>query len=294
MRTDNELKHVYVQGTILDWCEGFLFDRRAQMMAPGTIQYYTNKLRGFVRWCNMRQLVNIEEITPKDMRDFLIYLQFNHNRGGVIAYFKALRAMFNWIEAEIDIPSPMHKIKMPKNTLPPLEPANEEDIARMIAVSNTRDKAILLFLVDTGLRASELLNLNTRDVNLINGMVNVYYGKGGKHRVAYIGRKTKRALRKYIKHEGPLFQTDEGDRLSYWGLRQIMVRRSQQARVKTPVIHSFRRLFCLSMYRAGVDEISIQMLMGISSKQVLKRYAKLTNEDLLRAHMRGSPADNLL
>ena len=70
------------RGLFLIGAKVFCIDRRAQLKSPGTIQYYTNKLRGFVKWCNMRQLINIEEITPKDMRDFLVYLQFNHNRVG--------------------------------------------------------------------------------------------------------------------------------------------------------------------------------------------------------------------
>ncbi|MGA7192614.1 MAG: tyrosine-type recombinase/integrase, partial [Anaerolineales bacterium] len=61
-------------------------------------------------------------------------------------------------------------------------------------VCNTRDKALILVMVDTGLRRSEVLNLNWGDVEMITGLVRVVRGKGGKARSAVIGAATRRAL----------------------------------------------------------------------------------------------------
>jgi integrase len=186
------------------------------------------------------------------------------------------------------------KIKMIDHKNPPLDPVSIEDVKKLISVSDTRDKAIFLTLLDTGLRAAELLALNVEDVNLITGCILVEHGKGDKVRTVYIGRQTRKALRKYIDHTGPLFLTDEGERLTYWGLRQIVRRRSEQAKIESPQIHSFRRLFALTMLRSGVDVYNLSMLMGHSDTQVLQRYLKLTEADNRQAHMLGSPVDHAL
>lgn len=239
----------------------------------------------------MQNITDIEQITPDIIRKFLVHLSEHHNQGGVLAYLKTLRAWLNWYELETGQPSPMKRIKTPDNHAPLLDPANPEDIKRMIAKSGSRDKAILLTLLDTGIRASELIDLDVEDVNLITGMVYIRHGKGDKPRTVYIGRRTRQALRAYAKHQGVLFQTDKGERMTYSGLRQIVRRRALDANVPAPPLHSFRRLFAITMLRAGVDIYSLQILMGHSDIQVLKRYLKLTQADTLQAHLKGSPVD---
>jgi site-specific recombinase XerD len=92
---------------------------------------------------------------------------------------------------------------------------------------------------------------------------------------------------------GPLFPNDEGDRLKYTGLRQIIRRLAVRAAVKEPPIHSFRRLFALSMLRNGCDLLTLQRLMGHASLDLLRRYAKQTVDDLRAAHGQASPVDRM-
>ena len=61
-----------------------------------------------------------------------------------------------------------------------------------------------------------------------------------------------------------------------------------------PSLHSFRRAFAINMLRAGVDIYSLQLLMGHADLQVLRRYLAQTNDDLLKAHRKGSPVDSYL
>ena len=82
-----------------------------------------------------------------------------------------------------------------------------------------------------------------------------------------------------------------GERLTYFGLRQIIRRRAVAAKVDTPSLHSFRRAFALNMLRAGVDIFSLQKLMGHAEWQVLNRYLAQSTEDIAAAHRVGSPVD---
>jgi len=93
------------------------------------------------------------------------------------------------------------KFHIPKD--PPLEPAGIEAVKAILKtcksnLTGLRDKAIILMLIDTGLRASELLALEVVNVNSISGTIQVLHGKGGKFRNVYLGRKSRIALRRYL------------------------------------------------------------------------------------------------
>lgn len=130
-----------------------------------------------------------------------------------------------------------------------------------------------------------------------DGALHIREGKGGKSRVVFVGSKTMRELMRYLRGKpqtGPLFRTDEGQRLTYWGLRQLIRRRAEAAGVKPPSLHAFRRAFALMSLRAGMDIYSLQRLMGHSDLSVLRRYLAQTEQDLKSAHEKASPVDRLI
>jgi integrase/recombinase XerD len=90
-----------------------------------------------------------------------------------------------------------------------------------------------------------------------------------------------------------LWLSDEGERLTYWGLRSMVKRRAKLAGIETPTLHAFRRAFALEMLRAGVDVFAIQELMGHADLQVLRRYLRQVDDDLRAAHQVGSPVERM-
>ena len=152
-------------------------------------------------------------------------------------------------------------------------------------------------MLDTGARASEFLALDLADVDQ-NGMVTIRHGKGDKGRTVFLGQKSRRALKAFLKTRTDTYPavwvTDDGERFKYDGLRAVMTRRAKQASVKEPSLHSFRRAFALQMLRAGTIIYALQRLMGHAGLEMLRRYLKQSTQDLQEAHQRGSPVDNLL
>jgi site-specific recombinase XerD len=184
-----------------------------------------------------------------------------------------------------------------------LNPVDLETVKVLVDVcpgdmfTGIRDRAIFLCLLDTGARAAELCAMNLADLDQVTGAILIRQGKGRKPRTVYLGKKSRKAIRAYLKHrqgfEQALWVTDDQeDRLTYWGLRGIVKRRAAKAGIQPPELHSFRRAFALAMLRAGVDVYSIQELMGHADLQILKRYLKQTDQDQRQAHERGGPVDN--
>jgi integrase/recombinase XerD len=114
---------------------------------------------------------------------------------------------------------------------------------------------MFLCLLDTGARANEFLSINIEDINQARGDILIRQGKGHKPRTVYIGKQSKKALRKYLSHRQDncpaLWVTHPNfgsDRLTYDGLREVLHRRVMEAGITAdePTLHDFRRAFALS------------------------------------------------
>lgn len=286
--------------------DAFLLDRKAQNLSDGTIHFYRSKLRLLWQFCESQQATQIDQITPNLIRQFLFWLrETGHSEGGVHAGYRTLRAFLRWWGDEVEPENwknPIDKVKAPKLDVQPLEPVDLDTVKKLInSCPNTfegiRDKAIFYSLLDTGARANELLSMDSKDLNIVTGEILIRQGKGGKPRSVFISKKTKKSIRQYMKqrtdNNPALWVKANGERLSYWGLVDLLNLRSKAAKVNRPSLHDFRRAFALNMLRNGVDIYSIQLLMGHADLQVLRRYLKQNTDDLAQAHRKGSPVDKI-
>lgn len=283
----------------------FLLDRKAQNLTKKTLDYYRLNLEIFITWLETQAINKVTEITPEVLRAFFIAMtEKGHKPGGVLAFYRTVRVFLRWYALEFEPfewRDPLRKVKPPKVDIEPLEPVSIDTVRAMLETckrgkfTGERDRAILLFLLDTGVRAGELLALDRQDADILTGDVLIRKSKSRKPRTVFIGRTARRALRSYLKLREDmaraLFVTDEGERLRMAGLRQVLVRRSKRAGVPVPSLHSFRRAFALTMNRAGIDLLTIARILGHSDLSILERYIKQTGEDLRGSHERGSPVD---
>jgi site-specific recombinase XerD len=263
----------------------------------------------FIQFCDSQVITQIDQLDPNTIRKYLIWLEEkSHNLGGISAAYRSLRAFLYWWEDEVEPEewkNPIRKVKAPKVNLEPLEPVpiNTVKILCDACPKNTftgiRDRAIFLSLLDTGARASEFLNMDLDDINPITGEILIREGKGRKPRTVFIGQKSRKAIRKYLRlriNDLPALwvTNDQNEWLTYYGLKSMVVRRSKSAGVNTPALHAFRRQFALSCLRSGMNVYHLQNLMGHSDLQVLNRYLKQTTMDVSEAHRQASPVDNSL
>jgi integrase/recombinase XerD len=228
-----------------------------------------------------------------------------HNPGGVRNIYGAVKALVNWYASEHEgWPNPLRKVRNPKAPDVPLHPVDLGDLQKMLdtcarrTFAGDRDRALLLFLLDSGVRHQELCDLDVADVDAKTGLVLVRRGKGRKARTTVIGTKTRKALTAYLRHrkdnDPALWVTREGTRLSYAGIRQVLRRRAGKAGVREPSLHSFRRAFALNCLRNGCDVYSLQRMMGHADLGILRRYLDQDPTDLQMAHEKAGPVDRLL
>jgi integrase/recombinase XerD len=190
------------------WVKAFLKDAQVRNLSPATVQFYRERLTGWVNFCKGKGADDVTQISPTLVRGRLVTLEAaGRNPGGRHADYRALRAFLNWWQHETEPDAwqnPLQKVTPPKVTLEPIEAVSLATVAAMLAVckndfTGIRDRAVLLCLLDTSARAAEFMALTLADIDLVTGVVSIRQGKGRKPRTVYLGRKSRKALRAYLK-----------------------------------------------------------------------------------------------
>ena len=285
-------------------------------------------------WAHTRLLgfvgdMPVGDIELQQLRNFMLYMRedYTPNRaGGSTAplsssslenIWKAVRSFFSWAEVELEIPRPDQRLAKPPNPPPEINPFTQDEIKALVAAcdyttpsqgrrkafsmrrpTGKRDKAIVLMLLDTGLRAGELSRLTVGDVQ--NEKVYVAPWRSGrktKSRFVYLGRSTTRAIFRYMISRGhpneqePLFLSRWEDPLNSNSLRGMIKSLGIRAGVLKAHPHRFRHTFAIQYLRNGGDVFTLQRLLGHSSLEMVRRYLQVADRDAAKAHRSASPVD---
>ena len=304
--------------------EGFCIHLQAAGRRPTTVTWYEKHARRFFAWLEQEDLpAKLDTISPLQIRRFIAHQQTKvkawesnphvptQPRGLSSAYIsgsvRALRAWFNWMQDEGYLQvNPMDRIKTPREKQRLIEPLESDEFNRLLrAVEGTtptayRNRAIILTLLDCGLRVNELCMLKVEDVDLRGGWIRVREGKGWKERKVPMGGSLRRALWQYsaVRPEpmganGRFFLTDQGWPLPTERVRKILLYFGRKAGVRNVHPHRFRHSFALHFLRHGGDPLTLRMLLGHTTLQMVSRYVQLASTDLQSAHAKASPADHL-
>jgi site-specific recombinase XerD len=219
-----------------------------------------------------------------------------------VRYLTCIKVFCQWCITEGYLgvnPASLIKIKEPKRVM---KAVPLEDIQKLLGQFNSRDfksvrnKAIILVLLDTGLRVSECADLKLCDMNINRGILKVT-GKGNKERLVRVGNVVQKALWRYISlrqsNSDNLWTDAIGNAISANTIKLIMKRMSAKLGIKCNP-HALRRSFAIYYLRNGGNIFELQLLLGHSSLEMVKRYlGSLQFEDAFKEHIKASPVDNL-
>jgi integrase/recombinase XerD len=232
----------------------------------------------------------------------------------------ALSSLWTWAETEPSLRTPhaiRGVIKRPQFRQPPIVPYSEHDIKALLAACDHcavwvpaqnrymqgnrstahRDRAIIVVLLDSGLRASELASLCYGDYEAKLGRLHVRQGKGGKDRHVFLGATGRRLLwrylatRKNIRPTEPLFATRDLTPLNRNSLLLLIKRIAMRAEVSDAGLHRFRHTFAINFLRNGGNVLELQRMLGHEKLDTLNIYVRLAQSDLSNAQRIASPAD---
>lgn len=239
----------------------------------------------------------------------------------LLNYHIGLSALWTWAVGEQILPvNILHAMERPKPAKRDIIPFTEQEVRAILNASErskayqrpgkkttshtlpnaARNRAIVLTLIDTGLRASELCNLRILDVDLRarDKIVIVHEGKGMKDRHIPISSRTAQAIWRYLtsrpdaRLNDPLFATSLGKCLNRNNLGDLLEVAAERAGVRDCHPHRFRHTFAINFLRNGGDIYTLQAILGHETLEMCLRYLKIAQMDIDNAHRRASPVDN--
>ena len=276
---------------------------QARRLASRTLETYSDMVSSFVAFVCQQGCQHLEQVQPQHIRQWLIHKQAQavsthtlHNA------YRLPRTFWNWcIREGLTEHNPFVKVEPPKREQV-LKPAlNPEQVEALLQACEgkhwlrLRDKALILLLLDTGLRIHECHQLRVCDV-LQNALI--LRGKGGKQRVVVLSAEVRLALLRYLKAcpakpsaEQPLWHGADGA-LTLDGLKLAVRKAGRRAGFKLGA-HQLRRTFATWSLRNGIDLEHLRLLMGHSDLKTTQQYLALVEDDLKRAHEQHSPLKTL-
>ena len=194
--------------------------------------------------------------------------------------------------------------KAPQKVAPVL---SEDDVRRVLAaidqdtILGVRAYAVLVTLLDTGLRCSELTGLLLADLNLEGSYCKVM-GKGAKERIVPFGAAAQKALWRYVTYfrAGPfhagidnVFLTVDGRPMNVNSVKLLMKRVAQKSGVTRLHPHLCRHTFATRYLINGGDVFSLQQILGHTTLEMVRRYVNLASAHVAVQHRKFSPMDLL-
>ncbi|WP_279000532.1 site-specific tyrosine recombinase XerD [Thomasclavelia cocleata] len=275
-------------------------------LSKNTVIAYISDLKKFSIYLNDSFQINkIEELSKEHIRLYLKELGKTNTSASITRKLVSLRMFFNFLIKEkiidVNIISDFDLPKINKKLPVILSTTEMQEILETIKINDhisCRNRCMLELMYATGLRVSELINLNVSSINLYMGYIKVV-GKGDKERIVPIGEIAKTILDiylnqyrdKFIKKESSLlFFNNHGNKLSreefYIILKQVINKTSINKKISP---HTIRHSFATHLLENGADLRSIQELLGHSDISTTTIYTHISNQKIKNEYQQFHP-----
>lgn len=266
--------------------EGFTLACRARRLSDHTITDYSRTMRRFLVHVGDTQ---VAQITTTQVSAFLAAQPYSEKT--VLNYHIGLAALWTWLIREDYVEKHIiRQVEKPRPQQIVVQPFTEIEIRALLTGVRRnveRDRTVILLLLDTGMRASELCGLELRDIDIASRHLKVL-GKGNKERILPFSPRTASAIFKYVSNMGVSGKPFPFTRTSLAHLiREIGKRSGLEAHP-----HRFRHTFAVTFLRNGGDPFTLQEILGHTTMEMVKKYLALAQVDLDAAHKRASPVEN--
>jgi len=281
---------------------------RVEGASAQTIKNYENHMPHFFRHLEKRGIFKVEDVQPEDVEAYqdALYVHRTEDEKPLsvwtqITYISTVSAFFKrLVRAKVLMFSPASDIKLPRRDQRlPRGVMTRSEIKKLLkqpdlrTVYGFRDRCVLEVFVTSGIRTSELCDLEDRDIDFANGFLRIRQGKGLKDRLAPLGEDAQEFLRVYLDEVRPLlvkepsgdylFLTKSGRAYERSGIYSIFRKCSKSAKMKRTIIPRYLRYtLATEMLRGGARLPDIQAALGHSSLNTLDVYCQVVQSDIKR------------
>ncbi len=279
---------------------------KVKKASANTIASYMRDIRQFAHWLDGKQKLNVLDVTQKNIRDYLSYLQSIDKSAATISRGVAsLKNFYAYLQASGFVEkNPVNDIHIDRGEkkLPQILTGREIELLlaqpACVDAKGFRDKAMLEVLYATGIRVTELIDLDIDDVNLSQGVIKCSNSK--KSRSIPLYPAALKALRIYVQDirgsmledssETALFVNINGSRMSRQGFWKILKHYQETAHIEKEITpHTLRHSFAVHLLENGADLGSLQELMGHCDISSTQMYTHMINQKLKSVYQKCHP-----
>jgi integrase/recombinase XerD len=270
------------------YAERYLRDQYRRGCRPNTMRSSWTAIELFLSFITGAGKPHLEQVTREDLYAFI---EQEQDRGlkplTVHTRLRAVKAFLRFLidEEVVDhhVLSRRIAIKVPEALPRAIDP---DDVKRLLdVIKDVRNRAMILVLLRTGMRIGELLDTRTQDVRLKERRIEIYEAQKNRvGRVVYLSDDAHSALAKWFKKRDPqkafVFYAQGRDTMTYQGARAMFMKYLVKADLagNRYSLHCFRHTCASELLNAGMRLECVQQLLGHSSIEMTRRYARLTDK----------------
>jgi integrase/recombinase XerC/integrase/recombinase XerD len=283
--------------TLKNAFDSFILDQRLRGNTEKTIRGYQGFLTRFIDWQAANGVIDLAELSLQNIQQYQLYINTKpaERNGGekltkrsVQTYMRHIKVFLTFCFEEGFHLEPLHqKIKLPKAERPVIEILTDEEIAAILKTfggteNEKRNRALILILLDCGLRLSEVVGIKICDINFSRGYIMVN-GKGRKGRIVPIGERVTHDMKEYqqlrnrAEHE-KFFLTKNFAPMTSGCIHSLMRRLKKRTGIKRIHAHLFRHTFATNFLVHGLGDVyELSRLLGHSEIKVTEKYLQLAS-----------------
>ena len=310
--------------TIDELVARYAVSNQADGKSTKTIAWYTDILTQFLRYLKANGYqCTLSTFNIDIIRGYILFLRRRPRFQGhpfisprrdllspktVQCHVRVLKAVSTWLyEEEYTTANKLKNLKLPKATVRIMEPLTPEEIEKIVSsidrrtYSGERNHAVLVTLLDSGLRASELAGITLSNLNLKDGYIRIT-GKGDKERIVPIGKFVQMELLHYIEKIRPqvyggdcdnLFLSQGGRPMTLNTVKMVFSKLARSSGVKRLHAHLCRHTFSISYLLNGGDIFSLREILGHTTLEMVNHYLHFTTSQITEQHHKFSPMDKM-
>lgn len=288
--------------------QAFLTHHRALGHSPATVTHYEDSLKLLFR-CFVERGIEpvLDSLTSANLAVFAAWLRETPTkvwRGsqqrsiyGIHGALKDTKAFVRWLleEEYLDKAPKVPVPRLPQRLFPILTDAELTQVFGSKHLTGEseiaiRNRALLAFMLDTGVRLSEAAGVTLADVSIPTGTAKIR-GKGQKERLVFFSEGVAESIQKWLlirgTQDGPLFWLESS------GIRMLFKRIQEDVGLKVFTAHQLRHTSLTLLVKRGVDLHTIKRLAGHASVTTTESYLALAGEDIRLKHQTASPFDHI-
>jgi len=310
--------------TLTELTNHYELSNYADGKSPKTIRWYSDILKSYIKYRKENGYpYDLSSFNIDSVREYILYLRHKPKFAGhpftpeqseavstqtVRGHVRGLKAFSTWLSRNgHSRQNRLQFLKLPKAPARLIEVLTPEEIEKIISTidrhspTGSRNHAIFVTALDSGLRAAEMTSIRLGQVNMKGGFIKVI-GKGNKERIVPIGEFARMTLWHYVTHVRPdhsdshcdsLFLSCHGQAITPNTIKLMFTRLAKSSGVERLHAHLCRHTFAVNYLLNGGDIFSLREILGHTSLEMVSHYLHFTTAQITDRHHEFSPMDRL-